>query len=79
MLNKLQSASRQKYLSPYLFATVHTSLRESEQACKWLERAYCERNPMLAFLRVDPLFDRLRSAATYNDLLDRMNFPVFVA
>lgn len=75
VLYKLRSACGGRYVSPYLFAIVYTSLGEREQAWQSLERAYGERNPMLSFLRVDPLFDGLRSDSCYGQLLEGMNFP----
>jgi TolB-like protein/Tfp pilus assembly protein PilF len=74
-LEELQSRSKHQYVSPYLFAVFHTNLGDKDPAFQWLEKAYSERNPMLAFLRVEPLFDPLRSDPRYQDLLRRMNFP----
>ncbi len=75
VLNKLESAARQTYISPYLLALLHTGLGEIEQAFDYLERARRERNPMLALIRVDPTLDPLRSESRFNELVQSMNFP----
>jgi tetratricopeptide (TPR) repeat protein len=75
LLLQLQSASSRKYVSPYLFAILQTSLGNKTQAVQWLEKAYAERNFMLAFLRADTSLDSLRSDPRFQDLLRRMNFP----
>lgn len=75
VLNKLQSAARESYFSPFLLAILHIGLSEIEQAFNCLERARCERNPMLAFIRVDPYLDPLRSDRRFNELVQAMNFP----
>jgi TolB-like protein/DNA-binding winged helix-turn-helix (wHTH) protein len=75
LLAELQSAAKERYVSPYLFAILHTSIGNKDIAVQWLEKAFEERNPMLAFLRVDSLFDPLRSDQRFQDLVRRMNFP----
>ncbi len=74
-LEKLQARSKHKYISPYLVAIVHASLGDEGQTFEWLEKAYAERNPMLAFLRVDFHLAAVRSDPRFKDLLCRMNFP----
>ena len=74
-LNKLQSAGRQTYVSPYLLAILHTGLGDVGQAFAFLESARRERNPMLAFIRVDPHFDPLRSDPRFHELVLALNFP----
>lgn len=44
-------------------------------ALEWLEKAYEDREPRMAYLKVDPIFDPLRSDPRFRDLLRRMNFP----
>jgi TolB-like protein/DNA-binding winged helix-turn-helix (wHTH) protein/Flp pilus assembly protein TadD len=77
--NILQGGLRQSvtgYMSPYMIATVHASLGETDQAFEYLEKAYEERSPDLAyFLRADLRMDHLRSDRRFQDLLRRMNFP----
>jgi DNA-binding winged helix-turn-helix (wHTH) protein/Tfp pilus assembly protein PilF len=75
LLDHLERRSKETYGSPYLFALIHTSLRSIETAFEWLERGYAEKNPMLAFLRVDPLLDALRSFPRFQSLIERMKFP----
>jgi TolB-like protein/tetratricopeptide (TPR) repeat protein len=75
ILNDLQTRSKRTYVSPYLIALIHANVGNSEQALQWLERAYAERNPMLAFLRFDFSLDPLRSDPRFQDLVRRMNFP----
>jgi TolB-like protein/Tfp pilus assembly protein PilF len=74
-LNRLQSAGRLTYVSPYLLAILHTGLGDDGQAFAFLESARRERNPMLAFIRVDPHLDPLRSDPRFSALLLAMNFP----
>ena len=38
----------------YWFALVHAGLGESDQALRYLERAYEERSTVLAYLLIDP-------------------------
>jgi TolB-like protein len=75
ILDELESRSKHHYVSPYLVAMVHTNLGDKNQAFRWLEKAYSERNPMLAFLRVEPLIDPLRSDPRFQEMVRRMNFP----
>jgi len=40
-----------------------------------LEQAYQDRSFWMAFLKVDPEMDSLRSDPRFQDLMRRMNFP----
>jgi DNA-binding winged helix-turn-helix (wHTH) protein/TolB-like protein/Tfp pilus assembly protein PilF len=66
-----QKAESQRYVSPYTVAAIYTALGEKDQAFKWLERAYEERDVWLMNLKVDPVFARLRSDKRFQDLLTR--------
>jgi predicted deacetylase len=56
-------------------AQIYTALRDFDQACAWLEKAYEERTYILIMLKVGPRNDPLRSDPRFQDLLRRMNFP----
>jgi hypothetical protein len=75
LLNQLQSRSKRQYVSPYFVAWFYAGLGEGDKAFQCLEKAYTEGNPMLALLKVDPVFDPLRSDPRFQDHLRRMNFP----
>jgi len=75
MLAELQNPSRQSHLPPVLVAAVHAGLGDKQEALTWLEKAYAERAADLVMLKVDPMFDPLRSDSRFRDLLRRMNFP----
>jgi adenylate cyclase len=47
-------------------------LGETDRAFELLEKAYQERSGLLVFLKVEPIFDSLRSDARFEDLLRRM-------
>ena len=40
--------------------------------CTWLNKAYDDRDALLVFLQVEPLFDGLRSDARFDQLLRRV-------
>ena len=54
---------------------MYSNVGDKDQAFQWLEKAYTERNTMLAFLKVHEVLDPLRSNPRFQDLLRRMNFP----
>jgi TolB-like protein/Flp pilus assembly protein TadD len=74
-LNQLQELSKQRYVMAYWIALIHTGLKEKDAAFAWLEKAYRERSATLAFAKVDPRLDCLRSDPRFQDLMRRMNFP----
>jgi DNA-binding winged helix-turn-helix (wHTH) protein/serine/threonine protein kinase len=63
------------YIRPGWVAEVYAGLGEKDEAFRWLERAYNERDAWLTLLKVWPPFDALRSDPRLDDLLRRMNFP----
>ena len=50
----------------------YTILGYSPQALEWLERAFEERSEYLVFLRVDPIFDKLRSEPRFGALIEKI-------
>jgi tetratricopeptide (TPR) repeat protein len=75
-LATLRERSRSQHVSPFSFALIHTSLGESQAALEWLEEAYKEHDWYLCVLKIEPIFDPLRSDPRFQDLLRRMNFPL---
>ena len=72
-LRQLKDTSTRGYVLPKYFVLTELQLGNTEETLKWLEAAYKERTEPLAYLRVDPRFDSLRSDARFEDLLRRVN------
>ena len=71
VLTDLHDLEKRRYVSPYTVAAIYTGLGEKDQAFKWLERAYEERDVWLMNLKVDPVFAKLRADKRFQDLLTR--------
>ena len=54
------------------FAIAYTIIGNPSQALAWLDRAAEERSEYLVFLRVDPIFDKLRAEPEYATLIERI-------
>jgi serine/threonine protein kinase len=63
------------YSSAYRIATLYADLGDKDQAFRWLNTAYQERDWLLMGLKTDFLLDPLRSDQRYADLLRRMGLP----
>jgi len=63
---------KQRYVSPYTIATIYAGLGEKDQAFKWLEKAFEERDIWLMNLKVDPVLKNLRSDQRFANLLQRI-------
>jgi len=75
ILTQLLDSSEHRYVMPYWIATIYAALGDKDNAFLWLECAYRERSAWIAFLKVQPWFDTLRSDSRFDDLLHRVNFP----
>jgi serine/threonine-protein kinase len=75
IISQLREPLKRRYVSSCLIAPIYAALGDPGRAFQWLEKAYQERDSQLAYLKVAPGFDSLRSDPRYQDLLRRMNFP----
>jgi TolB-like protein/tetratricopeptide (TPR) repeat protein len=75
VLNQLNQASSQRYVSPYDIAMVHVGLQENDEAFAWFERAFEQRSLWLGYLNVEPQLDPLRKDKRFQDLLRRLGLP----
>ena len=72
---QLGDLSRRTYVSPLWMTIFQTGLGEKDQAFQWLERVFAERAGGGAVsLKVNPVFDNLRSDPRFLDFLRRANF-----
>jgi serine/threonine-protein kinase len=75
ILEALKQQSKRKYISLGTLADLYGVLGERDQAFALLDKAYEERDNMMVLLKVEPLFDPLRSDRRFADLLRRVGFP----
>ncbi len=71
VLSELDELQSRRYVSAYTVAAIHAGLGNKDQAFKWLEKAYEERDIWLMNLKVDPVFAKLRTDKRFPDLLAR--------
>ena len=72
ILDRLNELAKESYVSPYSLARVYIGLDEIDKAFDCLEETYQQRHGILTYLKVEPIFDRLRSDSRYRDLLHKM-------
>jgi tetratricopeptide (TPR) repeat protein len=72
-LGDLSKRSRTSYGTAYGIATVYAALGDKDRAFAQLEQAWSQRTQFMAFLKVDPELDSLRSDPRFQNLLVRMN------
>ena len=75
VLNELQARAKRTYVPPCLFAQIHFALGEKNLGLGWLKTAYAEHDGYLAWLKVGPAYDSVRSDPAFQDLMRRLGFP----
>jgi eukaryotic-like serine/threonine-protein kinase len=75
ILEQLAASSQQRYTPAQAFAIVYTGLGDKDQAFAWLDKAYEERSNRLAYLKVEPTWDLIRSDPRFDELLRRIGLP----
>jgi TolB-like protein/Flp pilus assembly protein TadD len=72
VLDQMKDISKKRYVSSYYFALAYTALGKKDEAFKWLEKAYLEREGRMTLIKVDPLLDDLRSDSRFTELMQRV-------
>ena len=71
-LEECLEARKHGYVSPYCIALICNGLQQPGEALTWLERAFDERDPWMAFLKVEPKWNNLRGDPRFVQLLNRL-------
>ena len=72
IIDRLKKVSSEKYVPPYGLAIIYIALGEKDEGLAWLEKAYDQAN-FVDFLKVDPVFDGIRSDPRFISLEKKMN------
>ena len=75
ILNHYLELSKKEFIWNSSIAIIYIGLGEKDKAFEWLDKAYEQSEGWMVQLKVDPMFDSLRSDPRFKDLLERMNFP----
>lgn len=73
IVDDLQRSRKRRYISAGSIATVYIGLDNKDLAFHWLEKAFENRDIDLVWLKVNPLFDPLRSDPRFNKLVERVS------
>jgi len=57
----------------YIIASAHAFRGEIEAAFQWLDRAYAQHDPLLAWMKLDPLLENLEGDPRLDAMLQKMN------
>ena len=74
ILERLNDYSKQRHPNPYVAGRIYAAIGKKDEALRWLETAYQQRDPWMLLLKTEAGFDDLRSDQCFQDLLHRMNF-----
>jgi serine/threonine protein kinase/pimeloyl-ACP methyl ester carboxylesterase/tetratricopeptide (TPR) repeat protein len=72
VLEELKERAEREYVPSFYFVLIYLGLDDRDEALKWLERAYQDRSTHLVWLKVDPIFDSLRTNPRFTELMRRM-------
>ena len=73
LLQEMLKESARQYLSPYHIALIYNALDERDETFSWLERGFEQRDIRMAFLKIEPKWNNIRSDPRFVSLLKRMN------
>jgi eukaryotic-like serine/threonine-protein kinase len=71
ILSQLDALSKRRYVSPLYFANVYAGLKDNDKAIEYLNKAFDARHPGLVLIRIEPMFDGMRSDERFTQLIKR--------
>jgi TolB-like protein/tRNA A-37 threonylcarbamoyl transferase component Bud32/Tfp pilus assembly protein PilF/DNA-binding transcriptional regulator YdaS (Cro superfamily) len=72
MVAGLITDARTRFVPAAHIAMAYVGLERRDEIFRWFEKAYQERSQALTFLKIDPMFDSLRSDPRFLDLVRRV-------
>jgi TolB-like protein len=75
IIAELETTSKDSFVPALCFALVYAALEEADQAFTWLAKASDERHNRLAYIKVEALWDPLRSDPRFAELLRGFGIP----
>jgi DNA-binding winged helix-turn-helix (wHTH) protein/TolB-like protein/Flp pilus assembly protein TadD len=75
VIDDLKERSKRRYISPTIIAFIYSRLGDKDQAFMWLNKAYDGKDFLLVYLKIDPMFDPLRSDPRFAELIQRVRLP----
>lgn len=71
IIDQLHRLAAKRYVSGLYFAIVYAGLKDNDQAMEFLNKAFETRHPGLVLIRIEPMFDALRSDERFKQLVKR--------
>ncbi len=72
IIGDLREQSKKRYIAPSVIAAIYAALGEKDEGFVWLDKAYEEHDFILVLLKVEPMFEKLRSDPRFTVLLKRV-------
>jgi len=72
VLHDLEQLSTQRYVTPMAQVQIVIGLGQKDRAFEWLDKMYQERSGFITFLKMEPVFDPLRSDPRFTELLKKV-------
>jgi hypothetical protein len=72
IIRDLEARAGRAYTPPGLLAAAYAAVGERDKAFEFLEQAFRERDSLLVYLKVEPMFDPLRDDPRFATLLTRI-------
>jgi TolB-like protein/DNA-binding winged helix-turn-helix (wHTH) protein/Tfp pilus assembly protein PilF len=69
---QLENDSTHAYVSGVDIAEIYCGLHQNDDAMRWLDRAYLNRDKGIDLLGIDPIFDGCRADRRFQDLLSKL-------
>ncbi|MGI8556041.1 MAG: winged helix-turn-helix domain-containing protein, partial [Pyrinomonadaceae bacterium] len=72
MLAKMESASNQQYVDPFLFVVIYSFRGDKDKAFAYMDKSYAEKSYWMTSIKVHPAVDGLRSDPRFTAMLQKM-------
>ena len=72
LLEELEQAAEETFVPCYYIAAIHSGSEKREQTLEWLEKACANRESWMAFLNIDPIWDRYRSEPRFQAMVRKV-------
>ncbi len=73
----LEACAKKVHVLATRIALTYVHANDADHALEWLEKAYTNREPLMVYLNNDIQWDPLRNDSRFQNLVSRMNFPIF--